>query len=251
MIKSVCFIRHGQAMHNIPYEQGKRDEAIKILDPELSDLGKEQAKGVQTDPLLLEAMGGEDGNGIELVVVSPLRRTIQTALLALEKWLAGKEGRKLVLMPDLQETGEVPCDTGSPIDKIKDIFKEQLHLLDFSAMYDGWERKEGVNLDTAKTIQARLGRFELWLKGRPEHSAVVVAHHNLLLGLLRVSFRNCEVRRLGLKGDGTWHAIKPHVTTSDAVSNLNTQPRFTSNGPALSRRRHVTNTLRGRCARAL
>jgi len=23
------------------------------------------------------------------------------------------------------------------------------------------------------------------------------------------------VRRLGLKGDGTWHAIKPHVTTSD------------------------------------
>ncbi len=28
--------------------------------------------------------------------------------------------------------------------QMKEIFKDQLHLLDFSAMYDGWEIKEGA-----------------------------------------------------------------------------------------------------------
>mmetsp|Transcript_39350 Transcript_39350/g.93078 ORF Transcript_39350/g.93078 Transcript_39350/m.93078 type:complete len:250 (-) Transcript_39350:179-928(-) len=215
MAKTVCFIRHGQAMHNIPYEQGKRDEAIKILDPHLTDLGREQAKSMQENPLLLEALGGDDCSGVELVVVSPLSRTIQTALLGLEKWLAAKEGRKLMLMPDLQETGEVACDTGSPVETIKESFKAQAHLLDFSCMRDGWELKEGPNKDTAEAIKARLARFTSWLASRPERSVVVVAHHNLFLGLLKVSFRNCEVRTLAFNTDGSWTPIKPLVSTSD------------------------------------
>eukprot|EP00961_Rhodomonas_salina_P087944 1183124-Rhodomonas_salina.1 len=43
--------------------------------------------------------------------------------------------------------------------QIKESFKAQAHLLDFSCMRDGWELKEGPNKDTAEAIKARLARY--------------------------------------------------------------------------------------------
>ena len=45
--KTVIFIRHGQAEHNILLERGQRDQARKILDPPLSALGVQQAEALR------------------------------------------------------------------------------------------------------------------------------------------------------------------------------------------------------------
>ena len=186
--KTVIFIRHGQAEHNILLERGQRDQARKILDPPLSALGVQQAEALRENSLLLDALSGPHD---PLVVVSPLRRTLQTAIGGLGAWARDKEGRRLICNADLQETGEVACDSGSP--DISTNFAGELDVLDFSQLEDGWERKDGINKDLPVPLKTRLTRFQEWLAKRPERRVVVVAHHNVFLALLRVSFFNCEV----------------------------------------------------------
>ena len=73
-------------------------------DPALTEKGIKQAKSTATHPLL--SLGEAD-----LIVSSPLKRTVQTTLLMLAE--AGKS-KSVVLHPDIQETGDVQCDTGQP-----------------------------------------------------------------------------------------------------------------------------------------
>ena len=73
-------------------------------DPALTEKGIKQAKSTAAHPLLsLEEA--------DLIVSSPLKRTVQTTLLMLAE--AGKS-KSVVLHPDIQETGDVQCDTGQP-----------------------------------------------------------------------------------------------------------------------------------------
>ena len=55
---------------------------IKIRDPALTPLGKEQAQKLISDPVLARALVAGTGRA-EAVVVSPLQRTLQTAVIGL------------------------------------------------------------------------------------------------------------------------------------------------------------------------
>ena len=98
-MQRVHFIRHGLSEANVLFYAGKVQEARDMLDPALAPKGEEQARDVATDPLLADALamprGDGDGDGDEdlaaqLLVVSPLRRTVQTARLAFAPWLAAR-----------------------------------------------------------------------------------------------------------------------------------------------------------------
>ena len=74
---------------------------------------------------------------VDLLVSSPLKRTIQTTLLGFKKQI--ESGVKVELLAELQETAGVPCDTGSSRD---DLEKEELFKgLDFSSLPDDWNSK--------------------------------------------------------------------------------------------------------------
>ena len=55
---------------------------VKIRDPALTPLGKEQAQKLIRDPVLARALVAGTGRA-EAVVVSPLQRTLQTAVIGL------------------------------------------------------------------------------------------------------------------------------------------------------------------------
>lgn len=107
MGKLVAFIRHGEAVHN-PHLQASKKESdpekkaelyakgISFLDPELTEKGVQQAEGLR-DRL------ARDNKTYDVVVVSPLRRTIQTAHIALS-------GRAALFVIDPEST-----ETADPI----------------------------------------------------------------------------------------------------------------------------------------
>jgi broad specificity phosphatase PhoE len=91
MPPTLLLIRHAQALHNVASDWS-------IHDPPLSELGEEQCKELQ------QSLKSSDiGNQVELIVVSSMRRTLQTAAIGLE-WLIKEKATKV--LPDAGWQGE-------------------------------------------------------------------------------------------------------------------------------------------------
>jgi broad specificity phosphatase PhoE len=124
----VHVVRHAQGTHNLSQENHSHP------DPYLTALGEQQCANLAAEfPF---------HNQIELIVVSPLHRTVDTALLSMHP--AIQNGVKLIALPHLQETGEVPCDLGSDPEILKTQYKEA--PIDFSLVEEGWNSNVGLPL---------------------------------------------------------------------------------------------------------
>lgn len=95
----LTFVRHGQELHTL-----NTPDSLLIKDPSLTPEGMEQAK-------LLKYHLPLSGN--DLIVVSPTRRTLETALL----WSNGTQCEKMIspmvsprLFPQKAEGHTLPCD---------------------------------------------------------------------------------------------------------------------------------------------
>lgn len=243
-IKQVYFVRHGLSEANVLFYAGQVDQARAILDPPLASEGQNQARETCSDPILARALSEQIGDdSVNLLVISPLRRTIQTATLAFAPWLKQRADAgtpvSVALMPDIQETGSVNGDTGRPASVIEEEFGADYPWLPFESLPELWCIKEGIYEHNGPALAARYDRFCNWLANRPEKNIIVVGHHNVYLGMLGVSFHNCEVRKYrfdgtGRQGDGsfsdsampdvpaavppllsTFEAIEPQVSTCD------------------------------------
>jgi broad specificity phosphatase PhoE len=226
--KRVYFVRHGQGHHNVLWEAGQETAACELRDPGLTSLGWEQAEAVARDPLLQKALFGDETEQAQLVVVSPLRRTTETAIGAFDRWLQSQPTTTrpaVVLQSGLQETANVLCDTGSRIPRLKSWLDSSTEsYLDFSTLSPTWYVKDGIN-DEAN-LKERLGLFEQWLAERSEEVVIIVAHHNVFLGLLGVTFKNCEVREYAFQSDAPggsifskapkWTALSPTISACDS-----------------------------------
>jgi broad specificity phosphatase PhoE len=109
-----------------------------LPDPELTQLGEQQcAKLRDTFPYHSQ---------IELVTASPLRRTIHTALLSFQPVFQEHKDLKLILIPEAQETSDVPCDTGSDREVLQKEFVDRGLPVDISLVHDGWNSKVTSNV---------------------------------------------------------------------------------------------------------
>jgi len=99
-----------------------------------------------------------------LLVSSPLRRTLQTALIGLE--------RPPLPHPGFQENSAKPCDTGSP----RQALEKEFPGLNFSLVVDGWDSKEGEWGPDETSLALRAARMRTWLREREEEEIVVVTH---------------------------------------------------------------------------
>ncbi|EWG47656.1 hypothetical protein FVEG_07713 [Fusarium verticillioides 7600] len=158
MPQIIHLVRHGQAVHNL-------GEANNILpDTDLTPLGQEQAKGlISKCPELVN---------VDLIVSSPLRRTLQTTLLGFSSQL--ERGLQIVALPEVQEVSAMNCDTGSDLAVIKEEFRQE--PVDFSLVEPGWQVKEGKWAPVVGSISERARAARQWLSERPESEIVVVTH---------------------------------------------------------------------------
>ncbi|KAL8763501.1 MAG: hypothetical protein Q9184_000713 [Pyrenodesmia sp. 2 TL-2023] len=137
-------------------------------DPHLTPLGEQQCRE------LSNRFPYHDS--VDLLVSSPLRRTIQTTLLSFTPEIA--RGVKYFALPEIQETSDLPCDTGSSLSTLKQEFKDQ--RVDLSLVPEDWDSKKGKWAAEQNTIEARCLEARKWLKARNESEIVIVAHGGLL-----------------------------------------------------------------------
>lgn len=195
--KVIHFVRHAEGHHNV---SGRNDPLFGYLredleDATLTDFGIEQCKA-------LGAKSADIVKGAQLVVVSPLNRTMETASHSFPQ-LQGKV--PWVALENVREqTGLHPCDRRKSIT----VHKENYKHIDFSGIVhdeDPLYHQYALREPDAH-ITARVQHFMRWLKERPETEIIVVSHHHYLQMVFRhvvktahpsqddVDFKNCELR---------------------------------------------------------
>ncbi|KAL8650630.1 MAG: hypothetical protein Q9210_003716 [Variospora velana] len=162
MAPTVHLVRHAQAVHNLTIANHT------MLDPPLTPHGEQQCRDLCDRFPFHSSIG--------LLVSSPLRRTIQTTLLAFEPEIS--RGVRYFALPEVQETSDLPCDTGSNLSVLKQDFGDR--PVDLSLIPDDWDSKKGKWAADHVAVEARCREARNWLKSREEEHIVVVSHGGLL-----------------------------------------------------------------------
>lgn len=137
-------------------------------DPSLTPFGEEQCRQL--------AQRFPYHHNVELLVTSPLRRTIYTTLIGFES--ETKRGVKVIAFPEAQEVSDLPCDTGSDADVLRKEMEGK--PVDLSLIHEGWNNNNGKWATDADAIEARAKEARKWLKARPEKEIVLVTHGGFL-----------------------------------------------------------------------
>ena len=111
-------------------------------------------------------------SSIDLLVASPLRRTLYTTLLGFQPEL--KRGLTIIALPEAQELADLPCDTGSAVKILEEEFRD--HAIDFSLVEEEWTSNTGKWAADAEIVEKRAREVRQWLKARPEKDIVLVTH---------------------------------------------------------------------------
>jgi broad specificity phosphatase PhoE len=107
------------------------------------------------------------------LVSSPLRRTLYTTLLSFEDIIlpgvdAGKKGIRVIALPEIQETSDLPCDTGSPVELLADEFAagKWADTVDLGFVGEGWNDKSISTrwAPTPRNLEKRSKEARLWLR---------------------------------------------------------------------------------------
>ena len=146
---TIACVRHAQGFHNL-------STANHILpDPSLTPFGEEQCATLANSfPAHPE---------ITHLVASPLRRTLYTALLSFPEAVA--RGIKVIALPELQETSDLPCDTGSERAVLEKEFSDKV---DLNLVGEGWNSKKGKWSPAASAIESRARDARIWLQNLAE-----------------------------------------------------------------------------------
>lgn len=181
------FVRHGQGEHVMNPPQ-----SLQITDPSLTEVGKWQANK------LSEAFPIKSD---DLFVISPLRRTIQTALY----WMADVECRKIVhplvgprMFPLLSPDKAYGCDSSLPLETIKDEFP-QLETADVPTAI--WEK--GINTISDEDFSRIAQQFIAWCKSVNRGKIYIVSHDGTITAYRQ--YLGERVTREHFLGDTGWY----------------------------------------------
>ncbi|XP_048554193.1 phosphoglycerate mutase-like protein 1 [Triticum urartu] len=207
--KTIYLVRHAQGVHNV---EGEKDFAAykshALLDAQLTPLGWSQV-----DTLREHVTKSGLAKKIELVIVSPLLRTMQTAVgvfgggnytdgasaspLMVEG--AGNSGRQpisslncppfLAVEACREHLGVHPCDKRSSVTKYRTLFP----AIDFSLIENDedvlWEPDVR---ETNESVALRGMKFFDWLWTREEKEIAIVSHSGFLYHTLNMYGKECH-----------------------------------------------------------
>ena len=176
--KKLYFMRHFEALHNIqPYN-------FNIPDPDLSPHGRTQAQETIEHVKSIPQ--------IDLIVCSPLTRTIQSYLLV----FADRLDIPLIIHPYLQEKCTEPCDTGSSIQDLKQKFPNLIEQLSTFDEHEWLDKLNPESIYSPERIIERCQRFLDWIRTRSEENIFVISHNLLLKQLCnqKSDFKNGEIK---------------------------------------------------------
>lgn len=164
-----------------------------IRDPALTDLGFGPQCNALASHLQSELPLAQK---IELIVVSPMRRTMQTAQQGLG-WLMEK-GVPVILRAEFQENSDKPCDTGTAISEMEKEWPQ----FDWSSVDPVYPQNSGLFEFSMEGLRNRGIAARKFLRSRPEKVIAVVSHAGFLrTSLCHAEFDNADFRIFDFKGD--------------------------------------------------
>ncbi|KAB8260300.1 phosphoglycerate mutase-like protein [Aspergillus pseudonomiae] len=158
----IHLVRHAEGLHNVGREYWD------LTDPPLTDKGREQCRQLR-DKFAFHSE-------VELIVSSPLCRAISSAAISFGPVFENQPSQNLILLPDLQEISDYPCDIGS---EPEELMRKTANLnipIDYSFVESSWNSKNGRYGPLIPAIQDRAQAVRRWLESRPEREIVVVSH---------------------------------------------------------------------------
>ena len=191
-MRTFTFVRHGEAEHNV-----KTPGCMSILDPALTRKGVEQAKR-------LAASVQESGRTFDIVITSPLRRAMQTAMHAFGHLI---DAEFIVSSLHTESGRKYRAQQGRSHSRLR----AEYPTWDFSGLVTSgpdasitWTSTSGGRASgiaaTAegymhpKPPSRRLGEFKSLLLGLDQSKrVVVVGHSGTLLRLVGHKMKNCEI----------------------------------------------------------
>jgi len=168
MNKTLYCIRHGEALHNELYKiKGSQVFYNKdYIDTVLTPKGETQSLDLGKYWL--------NKNEIELVIVSPLKRTLQTAYNIFKD--------KDIPIISLEFTREYPmglhtCNKRSNLEELKILYP----TIDFSTIFENkdmlWNNKRE---ETIGELNLRIGELYYYINNRPEKKIAFVNHSSFI-----------------------------------------------------------------------
>ncbi|KAJ9475633.1 Phosphoglycerate mutase [Pseudozyma hubeiensis] len=177
----IYLTRHSQAEHNVA-------DDYSIPDAPLTPLGKQQSAR-------LPSLTHDLQSRAEVILSSALKRTLQSTKIGYAPAIERLGGLgKVVLLPQLQECNDFPCDTGSA----KEVIERdpELQGFDFSSLTPDWTSKQGFYAADETSLNKRAQWVRQYLRSRPEQDIVVMAHGDILRRITGQAYpwKNAEVR---------------------------------------------------------
>ncbi|PLB48694.1 phosphoglycerate mutase family protein-like protein, partial [Aspergillus steynii IBT 23096] len=204
MPPTLYVIRHAQGEHNV-------NDSHHLRDALLTETGKAQCKELQEKFPHLE--------DIEVILASPLRRTIQTAAFTFTPEL-GKRQVPVILVPKAQEISGLRCDIGHEASVMKSEAPKLIAdaapawdatNLDITFVDESWNSKQGIYAPNLTAVRQRAADMRNWIYNRPEKHIALVNHRGFLhyltedwTGYVRgkgTGYLNCEYRKLEFTED--------------------------------------------------
>ena len=192
MNKTLYFIRHAQAEHNVALEKHNNNKDIlienKYFDSKLSKRGREQRR---------QLLNKDEIKEVDIIFVSPLTRTLETAeiLCNLKKPIVALE---LVR----ERLGVRPCDKRRSITEQKERFIK----IDFSLCEDDEDKLWKLNhRETEEELKQRIINFLEWVKKTEYKKIAIITHNGYILRLcnkvlnIKVEkVKNCDIFKIEL-----------------------------------------------------
>jgi broad specificity phosphatase PhoE len=193
-------------------------------DSPLSPNGVRQAQELANSLSDLEK--GHEINELDLIVVSPLTRALQTLEIGLlPHVLSGDETNQrskvpIVALPHAAERLYLISDVGKTRQELHELYG---HFVDFSFEEEEWWFTHDETVETYaewrpdgryacpgepdELFDSRMTRLYNWIECRPESTIAVICHWGVIEWMIDQDFRNCEMRVV------PFHEIKPKSLT--------------------------------------
>jgi broad specificity phosphatase PhoE len=205
--RRIYAIRHGQSEFNVlyellPSEEERYHSKMKVIDCDVTALGKEQS--LQAGKRLAQQLATSTVTGkIDYMMISPLRRALQTATHVLESFT---EETPVVEISELcSEVLLDACDIGTePKDLVKEFPQWDFTKLDQFWWHGGldpettWELMQKKQIqETEEEVDRRMARLKSHLRNLNAEIIVIVCHSDVIWYL------TSELKEDG-KRDGTY-----------------------------------------------
>lgn len=187
----VYFIRHAEGYHNVAEREStftphnlvllKENSGFVYWDAALTPKGRDQCEQLKASIRGTSVWGFEKPLNLDLVVVSPMTRTLQTALISLGS--PNSPGAPPFIANELcrERISDSMCDGRRSVKELQRDFPG----VDFSLVEHNEDWMFHNQKETDETCQERAVKFLQWLCARPEVHIAVVTHSLFLKNLFR------------------------------------------------------------------